>query len=101
LPISFSHFLKQPWSIATYSFLYTGLFQLLFDCLWLYWLGNIFLNFLSSNQFLFLYFSAAFLGACLYLCLGFIPLLHNCLKLSFRCATFLLRAIVSSIVTLV
>src|SRR5690606_2466857 len=67
LPISFRHFLKQLWSIATYAFLYTGLFQLLFDCLWLYWIGNIFLNFLSRKQFLFLYFSAAFLGACLYL----------------------------------
>lgn len=101
LPISFSHFLKQPWSIATYSFLYTGLFQLLFDCLWLYWMGNIFLNFLSRKQFLFLYFSAAFLGACLYLGLGFIPLLQNSVELSFRSATFPLGALVAAIATLV
>ncbi|MBD1433131.1 rhomboid family intramembrane serine protease [Sphingobacterium sp. DN00404] len=100
LPLSFSQFLTQPWSIITYPFLYTGLFQLLFDCLWLYWMGNIFLNFLNRRQFLFLYFSAIFLGACLYLGLGFIPILQNSVQLSFHTSTFALGAVVASVATL-
>lgn len=100
LPLSFSQFLKQPWSIITYPFLYTGLFPLLFDCLWLYWMGNIFLNFLNRRQFLFLYFSASLLGACIYLGLGFIPMLQNSVRLSFSTSTFALGALVASIATL-
>lgn len=100
LPLSFGQFLKQPWSIVTYPFLYTGLFQLLFDCLWLYWMGNIFLNFLSKRQFLFLFFSATSLGALIYLGLGFIPALQNSVQLSFHTATFGLGALVASIATL-
>lgn len=99
LPLSFSQFLRQPWSIATYPFLYTGLFQLLFDCLWLYWMGNVFLSFLNKRQFLFLYFSATSLGALIYLGLGFIPLLQNGAS-SFHTATFGLGALVASIATL-
>ncbi|HLT89081.1 MAG TPA: rhomboid family intramembrane serine protease [Sphingobacterium sp.] len=100
LPLSFGQFLKQPWSIVTYPFLYTGLFQLLFDCLWLYWMGNIFLSFLNRRQFLFLYFSAILLGACIYLGLGFIPMLQNSVQLSFRTSTFALGALVASVATL-
>ena len=100
LPLSFSQFVTQPWSIITYPFLYTGLFQLLFDCLWLYWMGNIFLNFLNRRQFLFLYFSTALLGACLYLGLGFIPVLQNSVQLSFHTSTFALGAVVASVATL-
>lgn len=100
LPLSFGQFLKQPWSIVTYPFLYTGLFQLLFDCLWLYWMGNIFLSFLNRRQFLFLYFSATLLGACIYLGLGFIPMLQNSVQLSFRTSTFALGALVAAVATL-
>src|SRR5690606_22141067 len=100
LPLSFSQFLTQPWSIITYPFLYTGLFQLLFDCLWLYWMGNIFLNFLNKRQFLFLYFSTVFLGACLYLGLGVIPILQNSVQLSFHTSTFALGAVVAAVATL-
>src|SRR5690606_20155805 len=74
LPLSFGHVLVHPSCILSYAFVYTGLFQLLFDCLWLYWMGNIFLSFLNRRQFLFLDFSAILLGACVYLGLGFIPM---------------------------
>lgn len=100
LPLSFDRFLTQPWSIATYPFLYTGLFQLLFDCLWLYWMGNIFLNFLSRKQFLFLYSSSLLLGGLLYIGLGFIPVLQNSVQVSMHTATFGLGALVASVATL-
>ncbi|PRD49364.1 rhomboid family intramembrane serine protease [Sphingobacterium haloxyli] len=100
LPLSFSQFLTQPWSIVTYPFLYTGLLQLVFDCLWLYWMGNIFLNFLNRRQFLFLYISATLLGACVYLGLGFIPTLQNSVQLSLHTSTLALGALVASVATL-
>lgn len=100
LPLSLNQFFQQPWSILTYPLLYTGLFKLLFDCLWLYWIGNIFMGFLNRRQFLFLYFSATILGAFVYLGLGFIPALHDSAQLSFHTATFALGAIVASTATL-
>src|SRR5690606_1692994 len=100
LPLSIDKFIIQPWSLATYPFLYTGLFQLIFDCLWLYWIGNIFLNFLNRKQFLFVYISSIVLGATLYLLLGLIPLLQHSVQLSFHSAAFVLGALVTAIATL-
>lgn len=101
LPLSFTRFLGQPWSLITYPFVYTSLLQLLFDCLWLYWMGTIFLSFLNRRQFLFLYFSAILFGACLYLGLGFIPGLQNSVQVSLRTSTFALGAVVAATATLV
>ena len=100
LPSSFHQFLRQPWSLATYPFLYTGLLQLIFDCLWLYWIGNIFLNFLHRRQFLFLYISTILLGGCIYLGLGFIPSLQSSVQSSFSTSTFALGALIAAVATL-
>ncbi len=70
LPNSFSQFIKQPWSIVTFPFVYIGLFNIVFDCLWLYWIGNSFLNFLNKRQFLTVYFSAFIIGGISFLGLG-------------------------------
>src|SRR5690606_11554033 len=101
LPLSPERFLTQPWSLITYSFLYTGLFHLLFDCLWLYWIGNTFLNFLNKRQFLFVYISSILTGGILYVLLGFIPILHQSFQTSFSSSAFAIGALVASIATLV
>ena len=44
LPASLGNFLKQPWSILTYMFLHAGLLHLVFNMLWLYWFGTMFLQ---------------------------------------------------------
>ena len=75
LPGEFSKFIQQPWSLVTYPFLYTGLFNILFDCLWIYWLGNVFLGFLNNRQFLTVFLSAIFIGGLSFLALSQIPLL--------------------------
>lgn len=77
LPISFTDFLSQPWSLFTHPFIYEGLFDIIFDCLWLYWFGNMLLNFLKNRHFLFVFFSGVALGALAYLGLGSIPFLAN------------------------
>lgn len=70
LPATFSKFIQQPWSLVTYPFLHQGLFQILINCLWLYWLGMLFLNFLHARQLLTVYAGAIFLSGVGYLALG-------------------------------
>ncbi len=70
LPKSFSVFLQQPWSLLTYSFLNQNLLELLFDCLWLYWTGRIFLNLLQTRQLITVYIGAIIWGAFMYLGMG-------------------------------
>lgn len=77
LPVTFTQFLQQPWSLITYPLLHKGLFQILFNCLWLYWMGIIFLNFLNGRQLLTIYAGAVLIGGLSYLALGQISYLVN------------------------
>ncbi|MGB4775224.1 MAG: rhomboid family intramembrane serine protease [Daejeonella sp.] len=71
------------WTILTYMFSHKGLFHLLFNMLWLYWMGKIFLDFLNSRQFTFTYLSGGFGGALLFiLAYNFIPAFSERLYLS-------------------
>ena len=55
------------WTIITYMFTQRDFFHLLFNMLWLYWLGLIFLDFLNKRQFIFVYLAGGIMGALLYL----------------------------------
>src|SRR5215213_1710120 len=55
VPAAFSHLLRQPWSVFTYMFLHTGIFHVLFNMLWLYWFGEIFVFYLGDKKILPLY----------------------------------------------
>ena len=48
LPASLSQFISQPWSIITYMFMHAGVMHLLFNMLWLYWFGQLFLYFFTA-----------------------------------------------------
>lgn len=74
---SFARLLDKPWSLVSYVFLHTGLFQLLFASLWLFWMGKLFLSYLQNRQFLFLFFSATLLGALIFLALSQVPFLQQ------------------------
>ena len=67
LPASISAWLYKPWTLATYMFTQQGLFHLLFNMLWLFWLGIIFLDFLKKRQFTFVYLAGGIVGGLLYL----------------------------------
>lgn len=60
LPIRF-------YTIFTYMFFHDGLLHLLFNMLGLYWFGNIFMNFLKSRQFHFVYIAGGLVGALIYI----------------------------------
>ena len=101
LPVQFNNFISQPWTLFTYPFLYSGLFQIVFDSLWLYWMGNIFLSFLNKRQFLTLFISSFILGGLVYLGLGFIPWLTKGPQSYLYSNSIGLAALVSSLTVLI
>lgn len=55
------------WTPITYMFGHAGLFHILFNMLWLYWMGQIFIDFLNKRQFTFTYLAGGLFGALLFL----------------------------------
>ena len=67
LPASISKFCTQPWSILSYMFMHAGVLHLLFNMLWLYWFGMLFLQFFSAKHLRGLYVFAGICGGLLYM----------------------------------
>lgn len=67
LPASFSAFIRAPWTLVTYMFTQQSFFHLLFNMLWLFWLGQIFQSFLQSRQLLFTYLAGGLAGGLIFL----------------------------------
>jgi len=62
LPSDYSKLLIRPWSIITYQFLHEGFLHILFNMLWLYWFGKIFLEFLSQKKIITVYLLGGIFG---------------------------------------
>ena len=67
LPSDLSLLLRRPWTLLTYMFAHYGVMHILFNMLWLYWLGRIFMEFFSSKQLTAVYILGGLGGAVLYL----------------------------------
>lgn len=67
MPASLSTLLYQPWSVFTYMFLHTAFFHVLFNMLWFYWFGEIFVLYLGDKKILPLYILGGLAGAVIYL----------------------------------
>lgn len=67
MPASLGTLLFQPWSVFTYMFLHTAFFHVLFNMLWLYWFGEIFVLYLGDKKILPLYILGGLAGAITYL----------------------------------
>lgn len=67
VPSSFNAFLRRPWGIITYMFTHKGLFHLLFNMLWLFWMGRLFIKYFDSQKLLWLYILGGVGGAALYM----------------------------------
>ncbi len=59
--------LTRPWTLLTYMFLHYDLWHILFNMLWLYWFGRIFLQYLSEKQLLNTYIIGGLAGALFYI----------------------------------
>ena len=67
VPASFERLLYKPWTIITYMFLHFNFFHILFNLLWLYMFGRIFLQYLTEKQLFSTYILGGLSGALLYM----------------------------------
>jgi hypothetical protein len=58
--------LHRPWGVVTYMFLHFEFFHILFNLLWLYWFGRIFMKYLTEKQLLSTYILGGISGAVLF-----------------------------------
>lgn len=54
------------YTLLTYQFIHTGIFDILFSMLWLFWIGRIFMDFLKPRQFHFVYLGGGIFGALIF-----------------------------------
>ena len=73
VPSDLGLLLRRPWTLLTYMFAHYGFLHILFNMLWLYWLGRIFMEYFSPKQLTGVYLLGGLGGAILYL------LAYNCL----------------------
>jgi membrane associated rhomboid family serine protease len=67
LPSQVMDFIVQPWSILTYGFIHSGLFHLLFNMLFLFYLARASTNLFRSKMVLNIYFLGIIVGGVAYL----------------------------------
>lgn len=67
LPASLTRFVIQPWSLLTYMFMHEGILHILFNMLWLYWFGALFLSFYSAKHLRGVYILGGICGGLLYM----------------------------------
>ena len=67
VPSSPEFLLYRPWTLITYMFTHFDFLHILFNMLWLYWFGGLFLTFFSERQLGGLYLIGGIAGALLYI----------------------------------
>lgn len=66
VPSSFGKLLLRPWTVITYMFTHKDIWHILFNMLWLYWFGTIFLEYLDQRKLVAVYILGGLSGALLY-----------------------------------
>lgn len=67
VPASLPVLITRPWTIITYMFLHEGFIHLIFNLLWLYWFGKIFLEYLDQKKLVAVYLLGGLSGAALFI----------------------------------
>ena len=62
-----ANLLYAPWTAITYMFSHFGFLHILFNMLWLYWFGTIFLNHFTGRRLAWVYILGGLSGAALYI----------------------------------
>lgn len=66
MPAYLPRLAERFWTPVTYMFLHNGVFHILFNMLWLYWLGQLFEEYLGTKRITGLYIAGGLAGALLY-----------------------------------
>jgi membrane associated rhomboid family serine protease len=67
VPSSIKAFLLRPWTLITYMFTHKDILHILFNMLWLYWFGTIFLEYLDQKKLVAVYLLGGISGAVVYI----------------------------------
>jgi membrane associated rhomboid family serine protease len=67
LPASATEVLFKPWSVITYFFTHEDFFHILFNMIFLYWFGNLIVEFLGSRRLISLYVLGGIAGGLVYI----------------------------------
>ena len=67
VPASLPALSSEPWTLITYMFLHIDIWHILFNMLWLYWFGRIFLQYLTSRQLIIVYLLGGIAGGLVYI----------------------------------
>ncbi|GAB1462454.1 rhomboid family intramembrane serine protease [Pedobacter sp.] len=100
-PADFAQWPLRFYTLVTYAFLHKDLFHILFNLLWLYWMGNLFLDFLKSRQFQVVYWGGAIIGALAFALIFNLSPQLNASGASLIGASAAVMAIFSAVATLV
>lgn len=66
LPADFGMLASRPWTLLTYMFLHFGFLHILFNLLWLYWMGQIFLGYFDQGKLIAIYLLGGICGGLFY-----------------------------------
>jgi membrane associated rhomboid family serine protease len=66
VPASLKSLLVKPWTLITYMFTHKDIWHILFNMLWLYWFGRIFLEYLDQRKLVAVYMLGGISGAMMY-----------------------------------
>lgn len=67
VPSFFKALLLKPWTLFTYMFTHKDIWHILFNMLWLYWFGTIFLEYLDQKKLIAVYLLGGVSGALVYI----------------------------------
>ncbi len=78
LPAEINLIKLQPWSIFSFMFIHLNFVHLIFNMLWLYFIGNIFLQWLNERQLIYIYILGGISGGLFFvLSYNYLPLLQK------------------------
>lgn len=66
LPADFGTLASRPWTLLTYMFLHFDFLHILFNLLWLYWMGQIFLGYFDQGKLITIYLLGGITGGLFY-----------------------------------
>jgi membrane associated rhomboid family serine protease len=67
VPASIGALAEKPWTPVTYMFTHQGFIHIIFNMMWLWWFGKIFLSYLDQRKLVSLYIMGGLAGALLYI----------------------------------
>jgi membrane associated rhomboid family serine protease len=67
VPASLKELVLHPWTLITYMFTHKDIWHIIFNMLWLYWFGKIFLEYLDERKLVALYLLGGIAGAVVYI----------------------------------